>query len=604
MAQRKSGGLYVDTVVRRYKDRSYTSHLLRRSYREGGKVKKQTLGNITHLPPALIDLVRRGLAGETFVATSAGVGAGVGVEGFRITRSLPHGHVAAVLGMVRTLGLEALLSATPCRERDLVVGMVVSRILAPASKLATSRTWGSTTLGEAVGSAGAAGAAGADENALYAALDWLLTRQPAVEQALARRHLSHGALVLYDVSSTYVEGRHCALAQHGYSRDHRPDRPQLVFGVVLDDAGRPVALEAFAGNTADPATVEAQLEKVRDAFGLHDVVLVGDRGMLTQTRIDRLKELGGWGWISCLRAPAIQALVAQGAIQVSLFDEHNLVEVTSPAYPGERLLVCKNPLVATERARKREALLEQTEQALAKVATQVERGRLKTAAAIGLRVGRVVNRWQMAKHFTLTIGEGTFTAVRQTAAIAAEAALDGLYVVRTSVPATRLGATGVVSAYKSLSLAERVFRTFKTTDLHVRPVYHYKDERVRAHLFLCLLAAYVQWHLQHAWAPLLFREEAPSIRLDPVAKAERSPKAQAKDQTKQTPEGLPVHSFRTLLADLATLTKNRCVPAGADPDDDRATFTLLATPTPLQTTAFTLLGMNPSPNFQRLTTRS
>jgi hypothetical protein len=320
---------------------------------------------------------------------------------------------------------------------------------------------------------------------------------------------------------------------------------------------------------------------------------VGDRGMLTQARIDRLKELGGWGWISCLRAPAIRALVEQGAIQLSLFDARNLVEVTSPAYPGERLLVCKNPLVATERARKRAALLAQTEQALAKVATQVERGRLKTAAAIGLRVGRVVQRWQMAKHFTLTIGEGAFAYALQEQAIAAEAALDGLYVVRTNVPPTRLGATGVVSAYKSLSLAERVFRTFKTTDLAVRPVYHYKDERVRAHLFLCLLAAYVQWHLQHAWAPLLFREEALPLRLDPVAKAERSPKAQAKDQTKQTPAGLPVHSFHTLLADLATLTKNTCVPAGADAGDDRVAFTLLATPTPLQAEAFTLLGMNP-----------
>jgi hypothetical protein len=577
MARRKTGGLYVDRVVRRYKDRCYTSYLLRRSYREGGKVKKQTLGNITHLPPALIELVRRGLAGESFVA---------GRAGFAITRSLPHGHVAAVLAMVRRLGLEQLLARTPCRERELVLGMVVSRILAPASKLATGRTWGSTTLGETLG------IAGADENELYAALDWLLARQPAVERALARRHLGAGALVLYDVTSTYVEGSHCPLAQHGYSRDRRRDRPQIVFGVVLDEAGRPLAVEAFAGNTADPATVERQLAKVRDTFGLHDLVLVGDRGMLTQARIDRLKEVGGWGWISCLRAPAIQALVAQGAVQLSLFDTRNLVELSDPAYPGERLLVCKNPLVAEERARKRAALLAQTEQALAQVASLVARGRLKRAAAIGLRVGRVVNRWQMAKHFTLTIAEGSFAYARQAAAIAAEAALDGLYVVRTSVPAERLGAAEVVSAYKSLSLAERVFRTFKTTDLAVRPIYHYAEGRVRAHLFLCLLAAYVQWHLQRAWAPLLFHDEAPPLRLDPVANAKRSAQAQAKDQTKQTPVGLPVHSFHTLLGELATLTKNRCVPAGADPADARAAFTLLTTPTPLQAQAFALLGMN------------
>jgi hypothetical protein len=577
VAQRKTGGLYVDTVVRRYKDRTYTSHLLRRSYRVGSQVKKQTLGNITHLPPALIDLVRRGLAGEQFV---------VAQQAFTITRSLPHGHVAAVLAMVRTLGLETLLARAPSRVRDLVVGMVVSRIVAPASKLATRRTWGSTTLGDTLG------IADATRDEVYAALDWLLTRQPTVERALAQRHLAHGVLVLYDVSSTYLEGQGCPLAQHGYSRDHRPDRPQIVFGLVLDEVGRPLAVEAFAGNTADPATVETQLDKIRTQFGLQDVVLVGDRGMLTQARIDRLKELGGWGWISCLRAPAIQALVEQGTVPPSLFDERNLAEVTDPAYPGERLLVCKNPLVAAERARKREALLAQTEQALAQVAALVARGRLKTAAQIGLRVGRVVNRWQMAKHFTLTMGESTLTYARDAAEIAAEAALDGLYVVRTSVAASQLGAHGVVSAYKSLSHAERAFRMLKLTDLQVRPIYHYKEPRVRAHFFLCLLAAYVQWHLEHAWAPLLFREEAPPIRLDPVAKATRSPTAQAKDQTNHTPDGFPVHSFRSLLGDLATLTKNRCVPHGAA-DEQAVAFTLLATPTPLQTRALALLGLSP-----------
>ena len=581
MARRKTGGLYVDTVVRRYKDRTYTSHLLRRSYRAGGQVKKQTLGNITHLPPALVDLVRRGLAGEQFVAARAAQ------QAFTITRSLPHGHVAAVLAMGRALGLEALLARTPSRARALVVGMLVSRILAPASKLATSRAWDSTTLGESLGIAGAA------EDELYAALDWLLARQPAVERALAQRHLGNGVLVLYDVSSTYLEGQGCPLARHGHSRDHRPDRPQIVFGLVLDEAGRPLAVEAFAGNTADPATVDTQLEKIRTRFGLHDVVLVGDRGLLTQARIGRLKELGGWGWISCLRAPAIQALAAHGTIQPSPLDARNLLEVTDPAYPGERLLVCKNPLVAAERARKREALLAQTERALAQVAAAVARGRLKTAAAIGLRAGRVVDRWQMAKHFTLTIADGAFAYARNAAAIAAEAALDGLYVVRTSVGADRLGARGVVRAYKSLSHAERAFRVLKVSDLQVRPIYHYKEARVRAHLFLCLLAAYVQWHLEQAWAPLLFEEEAPPLRLDPVATAERSPTARAKDQTKHTPDGLPVHSFRSLLGDLATLTKNRCVPHGAA-DEAAAAFTLLATPTPLQTRALALLGLSPT----------
>jgi hypothetical protein len=536
------------------------------------------LGNITHLPPALIDLVRRGLAGEQFVTATAAQ------QAFTITRSLPHGHVAAVVAMVRTLGLEALLARASSRPRALVVGMVVSRILAPASKLATCRAWGSTTLGETLG------IADATEDELYAALDWLLARQPAVEQALAQRHLGKGVLVLYDVSSTYLEGQRCPLAPRGYSRDHRPDRPQIVFGLVLDEVGRPLAVEAFAGNTADPATVEAQLEKIRTRFGLHDVVLVGDRGMLTQARIERLRELGGWGWISCLRAPAIQALVEQGAIQLSRFDERNLVEVTHPAYPGERLLACKNPLVAAERARKREALLDQTEQALAPVAAAVARGRLRTAAATGLRAGRGVNRWQMAKHFTLTIGEGSFAYARDAAAIAAEAALDGLSVVRTSVAAGQSDARRVVQAYKSLSPAERAFRRLKLTDLRLRPIYHYKEARVRAHLFLCSLAAYVQWHLEQAWAPVLFAEEAPPLRLDPVAKAERSPTARAKDQTKQTPDGLPVHSFRSLLGELATLTQNRCVPHGAD---DGAAFTLLAVPTPLQTRAFALLGLSP-----------
>jgi len=567
--------MHVVRIVSRQGGREYVSVLLRNSYREDGKVKKQTLANLSHLPEPLIELIRGWLRGERYLAAG---------EAISIVRSLPHGHVAAVLGLLRSLGLETLLDRAPSRSRDLAVALIVARLVSPASKLATARSLDQTTLGEVMG------VAGASEDELYGALDWLLARQARVERALAARHLTAGSLVLYDLTSTYVEGSHCPLARHGHSRDHRPDRAQIVFGLLTDERGCPVAVEAFAGNTADPATVEAQVEKLRSRFGLSELVLVGDRGMLTSARIERLREIGGIGWVSCLRAPAIRALVEAGDLQLSLFDERDLAQITSPQFPGERLVVCRNPALAAERARKREALLVATEGALAKVAGMVERGTLRSAAAIGLRAGRVVNARKMAKHFELDIADGAFAYRRRTDAIAAEAALDGLYVVRTSVPAERLEAAAVVETYKRLSAVERDFRALKGDDLLVRPIFHYREDRVRAHLFLCFLAAYVRWHLEAAWAPLLYRDEAPPSRVDPVGPPARSAGALAKERDHRTPDGFPVHSFGTLLAELATLTRNRVVPAGAD---ERAAFELLSEPTPLQARAFELIGVAP-----------
>lgn len=568
--------MHVARVRRVHAGKEYVSVLLRQSYREGPKVKHRTLASLTALPAAVIDAIERSLRGERLVPAG---------EAFRIVRSLAHGHVAAVLGMLRSLGLETLLDRRPSRQRDLAVALVAGRVVRPASKLATSRLLGVTTLGEVMA------VAGATEDELYGAMDWLLTRQDRVERALAARHLSAGSLVLYDLTSTYVEGSHCPLARHGHSRDHRPDRPQIEFGLLTDARGCPVAVEAFSGNTADPATVETQVEKLRVRFGLTDIVLVGDRGMLTSARIERLRETGGIGWVSCLRAPAIRALVEAGDLQLGLFDERNLAEITAPAFPGERLVVCRNPALAAERTRKREALLVATETALAAVARLVSRGRLVSAAAIGLRAGRVIDAKKMAKHFELDIADGAFAYRRRFDAIAAEAALDGLYVVRTSVGAERLDSASVVETYKRLAAVERDFRALKGDDLAVRPIFHWREDRVRAHLFLCFLAAYVRWHLEAAWAPLLFRDEAPLARTDPVAPRERSAGAARKDREHLSADGFPVHSFATLMAELATLTRNRVVPAGTD---ERATFDVLTEATPLQVRAFELLGVSPA----------
>ncbi len=568
--------MHVAKVSRPYKDREYTYWFLRQSYREDGKVKHRTLANLSALPADVIELIARSLKGERFTPAGAAL---------RTVRSLSHGHVAAVLGMARSLGLAALFDRRPSRARELATALVVARVLAPASKLATAGWLEDTTLARRLG------VEGADEDELYAAMDWLLARQPRLEAALARRHLAPGALVLYDLSSTYVEGTHCELARFGYSRDHRPDRAQIEFGLLTDARGCPVAVEIFPGNTADPATVETQLDKLRRRFGLTELVLVGDRGMLTSARIEHLREIGGIGWVSCLRGPAIRRLVEAGDLQLSLFDERNLAEIRSPEFPGERLVVCRNPVLADERARKREALLAATEAELARVAAMVSRGSLHTADAIGRRVGRIENRKKMAKHFVLTIADGQFAYRRDEASIAAEAALDGLYVVRTSVGPERLDAGAVVETYKRLSTVERDFRAMKGDDLAVRPIFHWRADRVRAHLFVCFLAAYLRWHLEAAWAPLLFRDEAPPQRTDPVAPRGRSAGALAKEAAKATLDGLPVGSFGRLLTHLATLTEHRVIPAGLD---ERAAFWQQDEPTPLQARAFELLGFTPA----------
>jgi Transposase DDE domain len=568
--------MHVARVRRVHGEKEYVSVLLRQSYREGSSVKHRTLASLTALPETVIDAIERSLRGERLVPAEAAL---------RIVRSLPHGHVAAVLGLLRSLGLPGILERRPSRMRDLAIALVAGRLIAPASKLATAALLGQSTLGACLG------VEGADENVLYGAMDWLLARQARVERALAARHLAAGSLVLYDLTSVYVEGSHCPLARHGHSRDHRPDRPQVEFGLLTDARGCPVAVEAFPGNTADPATVEAAVEKLRARFGLTDIVLVGDRGMLTSARIERLRETGGIGWVSCLRAPAIRGLVEAGDLQLGLFDERDLAEITSPQFPGERLVVCRNPALAAERTRKREALLAATETALGRVAGMVGRGTLRSAAAIGLRAGRVVDAKKMAKHFELDIADGRFTYRRRTEAIAAEAALDGLYVVRTSVPAERLDGASVVETYKRLSAVERDFRALKGDDLAVRPIFHWREDRVRAHLFVCFLAAYVRWHLEAAWAPLLYRDEVPPPRTDPVAPRGRSGEALAKERDHATPDGLRVGSFATLMAELATLTRNRVVPAGLG---EEAAFEIPSEPTPLQARAFELIRVAPA----------
>jgi transposase len=500
---------------------------------------------------------------------------------------LPHGHVHAVLGVIRKLGVDSLIASTPSRERDLVVALVAQRLLFPCSKLASTRHWHSTTLAEELG------VGDASEGELYQAMDWLLTRQPAIEAKLAQRHLGDNALVLYDVSSSFYHGRHCPLAHFGHSRDGKKGLPIIVYGLLTDDAGRPVAVQVYAGNTSDPKTVPDQVRKLRDRFGLERVVLVGDRGMLTQTQIDALREEPGLGWISALRSTAIRKLVNDGPLDRSLFDTVNLAEIRSPDFPGERLFACYNPLLLERRRQKREALLAQTEAALERLSRAVARRRNKPyeRVEIGLKAGRVLNRWKVAKHFRLTIADGHLAWQRRDDAIAAEAALDGIYVVRTSEKARRMSAADGVRHYKRLTQVERAFRTWKGLDLMVRPIYHRVEPRVKAHIFVCLLAYYVEWEMRRAWAPLLFAdEEVESDReeRDPVERAEPSASAQQKRKTKRTEAGHPVHSFRTLLADLG----GRCrvtyqVAAGDRP----ATYQQVPEPTSLQADALRLLDL-------------
>ena len=575
--------MYVVDVPNR---NSPPATLLRESYREDGKVKNRTLANLSAWPRHKIETLRAVLKG-------ASLGPPLN-EAFEIVRCLPHGHVAATLGTLRRLGVDTLIASKRSRPRDLGVAMIVGRLLDPRSKLALVRSLREQTLSSSLGEV--LGISDADEDQLYAAMDWLLERQGRIEQALAKRHLKEGSLVLYDVTSTYFEGRHCSLARRGYSRDGKPDRLQIVFGLLTDSWGCPIATEVFEGNTADPKTVLPQIKKLRERFSLKQVVLVGDRGMITNARIEEdLRKAPGLEWITALRGPAIQKLVETGTLDVSLFDERDLAEISSPDYPGERLIVCRNPLLAEERKRKREDLLKATERELEKVAAATTRPKnhLRGKDRIGLRVGRILGRFKMGKHFRLEISDDRFHYARDEDGIAAEGALDGIYVVRTSVSKQVLGAEDTVATYKSLSQVERAFRSIKTVDLKVRPIYHRLADRVRAHVLICMLAYYVEWHMRRALAPLLFEDDdkgaATARRHSVVAKAQRSEKAEEKAHRKLTEDGIPVHCFQTLLSDLATLAKNRVRPR----DNSVKPFEMLTTPTPLQQRAFNLLGVSP-----------
>ena len=566
--------MHVAAVPSRQGGREYSSVLVRQSYREGGKVKHRTLANLSKLPPAAVDAVRAVLRGEAVGPLD---------QAFEIERALPHGHVQAVLGQLRQLKLDQLLGARPSRERELALAMIVSRVLQPDSKLATARSLGSTSL------AATLGIEGADEDELYGAMDWLLKRQPAVEAALAGRHLAEGGLVLYDLTSVYLEGSKCELARRGYSRDGKRGLPQIEFGIITNAEGCPVSVDVFEGNLADPRTVAAQVDKLKERFGIAEVVLVGDRGMLTSARIEALKQAGDVSWISALRSVQIATLIKDGDLQLGLFDQRNLAEISSPKFPGERLVVCKNPALAEDRARKREELLQATEQELNKLVESVAAGRLKTATVIAERVGRILGRFKVGKHFLREVGEGSFSYRRDQAKIDAEAALDGLYVIRSNVAPERLSEQDLVRSYKLLSGVERAFRTMKSVDLQVRPVHHRLADRVRAHIFICLLAYYVRWHLERSWASLLYRDEQPPVLEDPVAPAERSASAREKARSGHRADGSPVYSFRGLLSELATLTKNTVRLRGSD-----VTFDKLSLPTPIQAEALRLLGLSAS----------
>ncbi|HXZ72211.1 MAG TPA: IS1634 family transposase [Streptosporangiaceae bacterium] len=567
------GAVHVTTQRRHYtgkdgRERVYETHLLRRSWREDGKVRNETVANLSKLPAETIELIRASLAGERFVPAG---------QQAQVARSLPHGHAAAVHAMARKLGLPALLGP-PSRDRDLACALVVSRVLRPASKLSTAAWWDDVTLGVDLG------VAGTSTDDIYAAMDWLVARQDSIEKQLARRHLHEGGIAMFDLSSSWVEGSRCELAAYGYSRDGKRGKAQIEYGLLTDKDGRPVAVRVFTGNTGDPKTFPEAVDAVRGTFGLQQMIMVGDRGMITSARIKALREVEGMAWITCLRGPAIKKLMADdGPLQLSLFDEQDLAEITSPDYPGERLIACRNPVLAAERARRRTGLLAATEDDLGKVAAQAATGRIKDPAAIGLRAGKVLNKRKMAKHFTLDISEGRITWQRDQASIDAEAATDGIYVIRTPVPEDTLDAPGTVTAYKSLSRLERAFRSIKADDLDLRPIWHRLEDRVKAHVLICMLACYLTWHLRQAWAPLTYTDEHPPHRASPVARARRSPSADAKAARKTGPGQQPIRGFRDLLDHLATLTRN-------DLRYGQVTIPALAEPTPTQRRAFGLIG--------------
>ena len=573
--------MYIESVPNR---NSPPCILLRESYREFGKTKKRTIANLSKLPKQLVAQLDALLRGGVLVDSFE--------KSLDIVRSLPHGHIAAVLGSVRRIGLDRILNSRPSREKTLVIAMIVARIINPASKLATARGLDTDTSFDSLSQTLEIDSVSADD--LYAAMDWLLERQEHIEKKLARRHLVNGSLVLYDVTSTYFEGRSCPLAQYGHSRDGKKDKLQIVFGLLCNAEGCPVAVEVFEGNTADPATLRNQVEKLRHRFNLKRIILVGDRGLITEARLTHdIKPLEGLDWITALRAPQIQDLVKGGRLQLSLFDQRDLAEIKHPDFPGERLIVCRNPLLAGERTRKRNELLAATERELDKIVAATSRSvrPLRGKEKIGLRVGQVLGRFKMAKHFILDIQENGFSYTRNACGISEEAALDGFYVIRTSVPAAELSSEAAVAAYKQLSTVERAFRSYKSVDLKVRPIHHRLAPRVRAHVFLCMLAYYVEWHMRKALAPILFDDHDPqegkNARLSIVAPAQRSPAAKRKARLKRTDDYFPVHSFRTLLKDLGTLTINRVQPKmpKAEP------FDKFTTPTPVQQRALNLLGV-------------
>ncbi|MGA7541008.1 MAG: IS1634 family transposase [Steroidobacteraceae bacterium] len=573
MSQR-GGAVHVVTTRRRYKGRVYATHLLRRSFRDGQKVKNETLGNLSHLPEPLIEVIRRALRGETFVPVG---------ERLQIVRSKPHGPVQAVRAAMQRLNFESLIASRASPERDRVCAMVAARVLAPHTKLATTRWWHTTTLAEEFG------VEKADENELYTAMDWLLEHQGLIERKLAARHLKEGALALYDLSSSYFEGTHCPLGKIGHDRDGKKNKLQVNYGLLTSQAGCPVAVSVYEGNTGDAKTLMPQVKKLREEFGLEQVVLVGDRGMISHKAIKELRELEGLGWITALKSTQIRSLIEGETLQLGLFDERNLMELAHPDYPGERLVACRNPELAKLRVHKRRALLEATQKELQKVRVSVEAGRLKGKDKIGVRVGRVVNKYKVAKHFELTIEERRFDFKVLEEQVATEAALDGIYVIRTSVPKKRMSAADAVRNYKALANVERAFRALKTVDLKVRPIHHRLENRVRAHIFLCMLAYYIEWHLIEAWRPLLFTDEdqAAKAKRDPVAPAERSEEALQKVLTHTLPDGTPAHSFRTLLEELSTIVRNTCRTPG--PVERSATFDLTTTPTAKQRQALELI---------------
>ena len=569
--------MYVEVVPNR---NSPPAVLLREGWREGGKIRKRTVANLSKWPKHRIEMLRRLLRDEPLMGPD---------DVFSIERSLPHGHVAAILGTIGRIGLDRIIAAKRSRQRDLVVAMIAQRLIAPRSKLETVRLWQTTTLGQELN------VLDADEDDLYGAMDWLLARQDRIEQKLAGRHLKQGGLVLYDVSSSYFEGRSCPLAQFGYSRDGKRGKPIVVYGMMADSVGRPVAMEVYPGSTGDPTTVPDQVEKLRKRFGLERIVLVGDRGMLTETQVAHLREHPGLGWISALRSTAIRTLVESGQLQLSLFDEHNLAEITSPDFPEERLMACYNPLLAEERRRKREALLTATEQLFEGIVREVSR-RTNTPLGkveIAEKVGKKKNKYKVGKHFAVTIEDGYFCFARKEDQIRREADLDGIYVIRTSEPAERLSAQEAVRNYKNLTLVESAFRCLKGVDLRIRPINHYRERRVRAHIFLCMLAYYVEWHMRKAMAPLLFQDEQlDELRQtrDPVAHATVSDSAQRKKKrSADTSDAPPIQSFGSLMANLGTLCRNKCR-LWAEPN--APAVDRLTTPSPLQAKAMQLLGLN------------